>query len=64
VRMQVLAEKLVWQIAKENSLSVVTINPGYIIGPVTSARTDAASVQLLKGILEGEQTIFSKANVR
>lgn len=48
-----LAERAAWEVAKENGLDLVVINPVFVIGPVTSARTDASSIQDMKARLEG-----------
>lgn len=53
-----LAEKEAWKIAEENGIDLVTINPTAIFGPVISARTDATSVQQVKALVEGANTLY------
>ena len=42
---KVLAEKAAWEFARANGLDVVVVNPGFVLGPPLSARTDSTSVQ-------------------
>ncbi|MDX1651528.1 MAG: NAD-dependent epimerase/dehydratase family protein [Brumimicrobium sp.] len=51
---KVTAEKEAWAINKGKSWKLVTINPGFIIGPAVVKRTDSASIKLIKGMLSGE----------
>lgn len=51
---KVLAEKKAWELAEgKEGFSVSCINPGFIIGPMMSARADGESVRLIKNMLEG-----------
>lgn len=48
-----LAEKAAWDMVKAaDGVSMKTIHPGLVIGPVLSARTDATSYKMVKNILE------------
>ena len=42
---QVQAERAAWDFCSQNSIDLVTINPTYVLGPVTSSRVDAQSVK-------------------
>lgn len=46
--MQVRAEEVAWDFAKEHDIDLVTVLPSAVFGPVLSARSDATSVQILK----------------
>jgi nucleoside-diphosphate-sugar epimerase len=49
-----LAEKAVWDWAKEHSeVRVCSLNPGFILGPVNSARADGESIELISSYLNG-----------
>lgn len=60
---KVLAEKAAWDIAKREGISLVTINPVFVVGPVISSRVDATSIRLLKDVLEGRATTFATGNL-
>ena len=45
---QVQAERAAWAIAKEHGISLVTIHPAFVGGPVLSSRTDAFSINAFK----------------
>jgi len=48
-----LAEKAAWELVeKADGVKMKTINPAFVIGPVLSARTDATSIKVVKGMLE------------
>eukprot|EP00891_Asterochloris_glomerata_P002904 jgi/Astpho2/2904/Aster-01053 len=49
-----LAEKKAWEMAKENGLDMVTINPVFVLGPVLSERKDATSIGLFQKFMQGE----------
>eukprot|EP00884_Botryococcus_braunii_P020767 jgi/Botrbrau1/7374/Bobra.0316s0018.1 len=56
-----LAEKAAWEIAQENGLDLVTINPSFVVGPVISSRIEATSVLTLQAITEGKSaTLFPR----
>jgi len=42
-----LAEKRAWDVAKAHGVDLVVINPGFILGPQLSKRTDAESVKFM-----------------
>lgn len=49
-----LAEEAAWKFAKENSIDLVTLNPGYVIGPLlqpTLNETVEMILNLVNGIL-------------
>mmetsp|Transcript_53636 Transcript_53636/g.120420 ORF Transcript_53636/g.120420 Transcript_53636/m.120420 type:complete len:387 (+) Transcript_53636:162-1322(+) len=49
-----MAEEKAWEIAKANpSLSLVTILPSFVIGPMIGDRCDAVSVKFIKDVLDG-----------
>ncbi|ESW14162.1 hypothetical protein PHAVU_008G258000 [Phaseolus vulgaris] len=47
-----LAEKAVWDFAKESGLDVVTVNPGIVLGEVIAPRLNASMLMLLR-LLQG-----------
>ena len=50
-----LAEKLAWEMAgKQNRWDLLTINPGLIMGPSLSKRTDSTSIELMIQLSGGE----------
>ena len=50
-----LAEKLAWEMAgKQNRWDMITINPGLIMGPSLSKRTDSTSVDLMIQLANGK----------
>ncbi|TKY56518.1 Cinnamoyl-CoA reductase 1 [Spatholobus suberectus] len=56
-----LAEKAAWDFAKENSLDVVVVNPGTVMGPVIPPRLNASMVmlvRLLQGCVETYEDFF------
>lgn len=55
---KVSAELKAWELVKEaqkngSSVELITINPGFVFGPVLSARDDSTSVNFIKGLLTG-----------
>lgn len=56
---KVTAEKAAWDFLKGTGISMCTINPAFVLGPVLSGRTDATSVKTVKGMLDGS---MKKAN--
>ena len=42
---QTQAERTAWDFCEKNGIDLVTINPTYVLGPVTSNRVDAQSVK-------------------
>ncbi|GER45365.1 NAD(P)-binding Rossmann-fold superfamily protein [Striga asiatica] len=50
-----LAEKATWKFAEENGLDVVTLHPGYVIGPLLQPTLNFSSEALLDLIKEGKQ---------
>jgi nucleoside-diphosphate-sugar epimerase len=50
-----LAEKLAWQMAGEqNRWDLITINPGFIMGPSLSKRTDSTSIEIMIQMATGK----------
>lgn len=46
--MQVAAERVAWDMAKEHGFHLCVINPTFVLGPVVSSRTDATSIDVFK----------------
>jgi len=50
-----LAEKLAWEMAgKQNRWDLLTINPGFIMGPSLSKRTDSTSIDIMIQLATGK----------
>jgi nucleoside-diphosphate-sugar epimerase len=50
-----LAEKLAWEMAgKQNRWDLLTINPGFIMGPSLSKRTDSTSIDIMIQLSTGK----------
>ncbi|CAA0833354.1 NAD(P)-binding Rossmann-fold superfamily protein [Striga hermonthica] len=49
-----LAEKTTWKFAEENGIDVVTLHPGYVIGPLLQPTLNFSSEALLDLIKEGK----------
>jgi len=50
-----LAEKLAWEMAGEqNRWDLLTINPGFIMGPSLSKRTDSTSIDIMMQLTSGK----------
>jgi len=50
-----LAEKLAWQMAESQSRwDLLTINPGFIMGPSLSKRTDSTSIEIMLQLASGK----------
>ena len=45
---QVAAERVAWDMAKEHGFHLCVINPTFVLGPVVSSRTDATSIDIFK----------------
>ena len=50
---KVTAEKAAWEMLKGTDISMCTINPAFVLGPVLSKRTDATSVKTVLGMMTG-----------
>ncbi|KAI3445055.1 hypothetical protein Pfo_001720 [Paulownia fortunei] len=50
-----LAEKATWKFVEENGLDLVTLHPGYVIGPLLQPTLNFTSEALLNLIKEGKQ---------
>jgi len=50
---KVKAEQKAWELSKELGISVVCVNPSFVIGPMLGSRTDGESVGFIKGLLDG-----------
>ncbi|GER51891.1 NAD(P)-binding Rossmann-fold superfamily protein [Striga asiatica] len=63
-----LAEKAAWKFAEENGLDLVTLHPGYVIGPLLQPILNFSSEALLDLIREGKQLfssgVYSYVDVR
>ena len=42
------AERVAWELAKEHGFHLCVINPTFVLGPVVSSRTDAASINIFR----------------
>ena len=50
-----LAEKLAWEMAgKQSRWDLITINPGFILGPSLSKRTDSTSIEIMIQLATGK----------
>jgi nucleoside-diphosphate-sugar epimerase len=50
-----LAEKLAWEMeGKQNRWDLITINPGFIMGPSLSKRTDSTSIDIMMQLASGK----------
>lgn len=50
-----LAEKLAWEMAgKQDRWDLLVINPGFIMGPSLSKRTDSTSIELMLQMVQGK----------
>ncbi|GKV12626.1 hypothetical protein SLEP1_g23748 [Rubroshorea leprosula] len=49
-----LAEEAAWKFAKENRLDLVTINPGFVIGPILQPTLNS-TVELILNIVTGRE---------
>ncbi|KAF8028336.1 hypothetical protein BT93_E1066 [Corymbia citriodora subsp. variegata] len=52
---KILAEKAAWESAKENEIDMVTINPGFVIGPFPQPTVNL-SVEVILKFVNGAQT--------
>ncbi|KAL7120496.1 hypothetical protein ACP275_02G126700 [Erythranthe tilingii] len=50
-----LAEKAAWKFAEENGLDVVTLHPGFVIGPLLQPTLNLTSEALLNLVKQGKQ---------
>jgi len=50
---KVSAEREAWAINKGKDWKLITINPGFIVGPAVADRSDSTSIQLIMGMLNG-----------
>ncbi|XP_059455008.1 phenylacetaldehyde reductase-like [Corylus avellana] len=50
-----LAEEAAWRFAKENEIDLVTINPGFVIGPFLQPTLNLTMEEILK-LIDGDQT--------
>lgn len=49
-----LAEEEAWKLAAHAGFELVTINPGFILGPTKTKRTDSESISLMLDLLNGK----------
>lgn len=50
---KVSAEREAWALNKGKPWKLITINPGFIVGPAVADRSDSTSIQLIIGMLNG-----------
>lgn len=48
------AEKEAWRLAEGKSWKLITINPGFIVGPAITDRSDSTSIQMISNMLNGK----------
>lgn len=48
-----LAERSAWDLARVSPWSLVVVNPGFVLGPSLTGRTDGASLGLMKRLMSG-----------
>lgn len=48
-----LAEKAAWKIADDSGFELAIINPGFVIGPTRTSRTDSESIKYMHTIMNG-----------
>lgn len=52
-----VAERVAWELARAQSRwSLVTINPGFVMGPSETWRVDSTSVDFLKALIDGRRS--------
>ena len=59
--LQVVAEKLAWDMSKQHGFKLVTVLPSLVIGPVIGPRADATSIKTIQKVFAGE---LGKISVR
>eukprot|EP00877_Chromochloris_zofingiensis_P006216 jgi/Chrzof1/1848/Cz10g23170.t1 len=55
---KVAAERAAWDICKQEGINLITILPGFVLGPVTSTRPDATSTEVFQAIWEGTSDVM------
>lgn len=64
------AEKEAWRLAEGKAWKLATINPGFIVGPAITDRSDSTSIQMIANMLSGKfktgvpDLYFSMVDVR
>jgi nucleoside-diphosphate-sugar epimerase len=61
VKSKTLAERDAWEFAAANDVELTVINPVEIFGPVLGSDL-AASIQIVKGLLDGRPPVLAKAS--
>ena len=55
---KMVAEKEAWKITeRQDRWSLVTIHPGFVLGPSKTSRTDSTSIDFMKGMIEGKMKV-------
>lgn len=49
-----LAEEEAWKLAEKANFQLITINPGFILGPTPTKRSDSESIALMLDVLSGK----------
>ncbi|MBL7013112.1 MAG: NAD-dependent epimerase/dehydratase family protein [Candidatus Marinimicrobia bacterium] len=49
-----MAENKAWELAKAHSIDLVTINPGFILGPALTSRQDSSSIEIMNDFVNGK----------
>ena len=58
---ETVAEKAAWELSKEHGFDLITICPGFVIGPVLGRRADATSIKTLKARPHNAMVPFAAA---
>ena len=51
---KVSAERKAWSVSEDKNWKLVTINPGFILGPSVAKRTDSTSISFMRDMLKGK----------
>ncbi|MDG2300366.1 MAG: NAD-dependent epimerase/dehydratase family protein [Acidimicrobiales bacterium] len=60
---KVLAEKAAWSYAEENSLDLVVINPGGVMGPTLTGKVEGESLTMVSDIINGKYPLVPDISV-
>tara|TARA_B100000131_G_scaffold306064_1_gene332725 strand:+ start:1536 stop:2519 length:984 start_codon:yes stop_codon:yes gene_type:complete len=60
---KVLAERAAWLFAEENSLDLVVINPGGVMGPTLTGKVEGESLTMISDIINGKYPLVPDISV-